>query len=156
MPAARARWLETPYLLVTADHKGADIVVVEGTGLDPQLLVSEGDHDVLHKVPGGGWSHRRHQSRAEDSWERNAEQVAHDLDKVVARHRPEVVLLTGEAYSKAAVRDAATGRVAERLVELEHGARQPGASEDAVHAEVAEALARHRAERTRQARDLLA
>jgi hypothetical protein len=144
MPAMRARHDETPYVLVKADHAGADIVVVEGAGLTPEQLVSEGGHDVLHKVPSGGWSQRRYQSRVEDSWERNAEQVARDLDRVVARHAPEVVFVLGEAYSRSAIRYGATGRTAERLVELEHGSRAEGASEEALYDEVSRRLREHR------------
>lgn len=77
------------------DHTGAEITVVNAGGRDTVHEV-EGGHDELHKVRGGGLSHRRLQSRVEDSWERNAAAVAEDLDRVVAAHHPAMVVLGGD------------------------------------------------------------
>src|SRR5665647_3043140 len=82
MPAAQAEEDAVRYLLVEVDRSGADLTW-SGTDTpapEPDADHVEGGHDVLHKVRAGGWSHRRMQSRAEDSWERNAEAVAAELD----------------------------------------------------------------------------
>ena len=102
-----------------------------------------GEHDVLHKVPGGGLSHRRIQARVEDSWARNAAEVAKELDALVARHRPAAVLLDGDKIAVADVLDAASGRVAEIAVRLHSGSRAEGASTEARDAELEGVLVQH-------------
>jgi hypothetical protein len=144
MPWVRGREQQVPYVLVRADHAGADIVCVDRSGHDVEELTSTGGHDELHKVPGGGWSQRRYQSRVEDSWERNAAQVAADLDSVVVRHAPAMVFVVGEDHSRSAIRSHASGRVAERLVDLDHGSRSAADSDQQMDRDIAEALDRYR------------
>jgi len=143
------------YVLVRVDHVGADITVSDTLGLDEREIVSEGDHDVLHKVPGGGWSHRRFQSRAEDSWDRNADTVAKDLDGLVREVDPDVVLLTGDPRGIARIRESVAGHVTERLEVLDHGSRAEGASDDRLDEEVAAAVRRCRAARIDEVLDRL-
>lgn len=135
------------YVLVRADHAGADITVGDTLGLDEREIVSEGDHDVLHKVPGGGWSHRRFQARAEDSWDRNADAVAKDLDGLVREVDPDLVLLTGDPYGVSRIRESVAGHVTDRLEVLDHGSRADGASDDRLDEEVAAAVQRCRTAR---------
>jgi Bacterial archaeo-eukaryotic release factor family 2 len=143
------------YVLVRVDHVGADITVSDTLGLDEREIVSEGDHDVLHKVPGGGWSHRRFQSRAEDSWDRNADTVAKDLDGLVREVDPDVVLLTGDPRGIARIRESVAGHVSDRLEVLDHGSRAEGASDDRLDEEVAAAVRRCRAARIDEVLDRL-
>lgn len=135
------------YVLVRVDHSGADITVGDTLGLDEREIISEGDHDVLHKVPGGGWSHRRLQARAEDSWDRNADTVAHDLDALVREVDPDLVLLAGDARSISRIRESVAGHVSERLEVLDHGSRADGASDERLDQEVAAAVQRCRSAR---------
>lgn len=135
------------YVLVLVDHVGADITVSDTLGLDEREIVSEGDHDVLHKVPGGGWSHRRFQSRAEDSWDRNADTVARDLDALVREVDPDVVLLAGDPRGISRLRESVAGHVQERLEVLDHGSRAEGASDERLDEEVAAAVQRCRTRR---------
>lgn len=135
------------YVLVRVDHAGADITVSDTLGLDERETVSEGDHDVLHKVPGGGWSHRRFQARAEDSWDRNADTVAKDLDRIVREEQPDLVLLAGDPRGIARLRESVGGQVVERLEVLEHGSRADGASDERLDEEVAAAVQRCRTRR---------
>lgn len=143
------------YVLVRVDHVGADITVSDTLGLDAREIVSEGDHDVLHKVPGGGWSHRRFQSRAEDSWDRNADTVARDLGAVVREVDPDIVLLAGDQRGIARIRESAPDHVTERLEVLEHGSRAEGASDERLDEEVAAAVQRCRTGRIDEVLDRL-
>ena len=141
MPLLREWAAMSPYVLVKVDHTGADIASVDATGLDTEVWQSEGGHDVIHKVPGGGWSHRRYQSRVEDSWERNVEQVVKNLDTIVASHVGGPVFLVGEPYARSVVQATATGRLAERLIDLGHGSRAPGSSDKNVEHLIGDHLA---------------
>jgi hypothetical protein len=147
VPLARALADAVSYVLVRVDHAGADLTVSDTLGLEQREVVSEGDHDVLHKVPGGGWSHRRFQSRAEDSWDRNADTVARDLEALVREEDPDLVLLAGDPHGIARIRESVAGHVSERLEVLQHGSRADGASDDRLDEEVAAAVQRCRTRR---------
>lgn len=146
LPVVRTFSHVLPYVLVQVNREGADIVVSDPRGGEVDAHTVEAGHDVLHKVPGGGWSQRRYQSRVEDSWERNAQAVAQDLDKVVARHHPQAVVVTGDVRAASALREHAGERTRELLVHVEGGGRADGSSPESLHEAVEEVLAVRRHE----------
>ena len=143
------------YVLVLVDHTGADITLADTLGLVRRDLVSEGEHDEISKFGGGGWSHRRFQSRVEDSWDRNAATVAADIDKVVRQWDPDVVLVAGDPYGCARVQESVGGHVSDRIEVLEHGSRAEGASDDRLGEEVEAAIQRCRSNRITEVLDRL-
>ncbi|MFC5381934.1 Vms1/Ankzf1 family peptidyl-tRNA hydrolase [Aquipuribacter nitratireducens] len=148
VPLLRALDSAVPYLLVEADRAGADVTVVDFLGRHVRSHGVEGGHELLHKVRSGGWSHRRMQSRVEDSWERNADAVVAHVRRLVDAHHPEVVLLTGDPTACGLVRDGLAGTpVADRLQWLRAGGRADGVDRDALDTEVADALRKVRLER---------
>ena len=151
VPAVAALDEAVRYLLVEVDRSGADLrwSGAEHRAADAEDRVEhvEGGHDELHKVAGGGWSHRRFQARVHDSWERNAEAVAAELDKAVAEHRPELVVITGDVRALPLVRTAVGHQVAELLVEVPGGSRADGVKEDVFAQRLAEVLEAYRARR---------
>ena len=157
LPAVRAADEAVRYLLVEVDRLGADLSWsgTETHTPDTDAGQVEGGHDVLHKVRSGGWSHRRMQSRVEDSWERNAEAVAAELERVITDRRPELVVLTGDVRATALLREEVGHRTAELLVELPGGSRADGVKEDAFAAKLAEVLEAFRARRRETAVDRL-
>ena len=96
VPAVAALDEAVRYLLVEVDRLGADLrwpgiaADAEDEADAGRVEHVEGGHDVVPEAGGGG-SHQRLQARVQDSWERNAEAVAAELDRVVAEHRPELV-----------------------------------------------------------------
>ena len=76
LPLLRQEAYVVPYALVLVDREGADVTVVGPHHEDLESFSREGSHDVIHKVPTGGWSAARYQRRAEDSWQRNAGELA--------------------------------------------------------------------------------
>ena len=152
LPVFRALRDRSSYLLAEVDRTGADVVMVDAFGATEQGLEVHGSHDVVHKVPGGQTSQRRIQARAEDSWERNAGEIAGALDGLVSRHHPAVVLLAGDPVTVADLLAATGRRLARLAVVLRSGGRADGASTSARDHEVRASLAdRQRAVR----RDLL-
>jgi hypothetical protein len=139
------------HAVVRIDRTGADIDLAGGA--DPTHTpdnvheVVEGGHDVVHKVPAGGWSQRRFQMRVEDSWERNAEAVAEALVRLVRAQHPDVVLVMGDVRAAGLLERYAAPELAERLVRLNTGGRAAGTSQTAEDEAVAAALAVHRAAR---------
>jgi hypothetical protein len=143
MPAARVADQATKFLLVEIDRQGADFTWSDGSGLrEAEKESVEGDHDVLRKVKetGDGWRSRRVQMRAEDSWERNAETVAADLDRQVIARKPEVVLLTGDVRAVPLLCNAVGARTKDLIVEVPGGSRADGVNQEVFRQRVVEAL----------------
>lgn len=143
--AAQAAEDAVRYLLVEVDRTGADLSW-SGTGVAEVPDTVEGGHDVHHRSDrAGSLARSRMQARIEDSWERNAEAVAAELDRAVAAHHPELVLVTGDVRAVALLR-AEVGRATQPLiVEVPGGSRADGVKEAVWAAHVHEALEEHRA-----------
>lgn len=143
LPAVRAAEEGVHHVLVEVDRNGADLTWHTGdgarTGDASEVEHVDGGHDDVHKVKDGALS-RRTQTRAEDSWERNAEAVAAVLGKRVAERSPDLVVLTGDVRAVALVRDEVDQHVRSVLVEVPGGSRGEGVKRDAFAAKVADAL----------------
>lgn len=153
LPAVRAADETVTYLLVEVDRNGADLTWAAGgtvrTEGGPETETVDGGHDDVHKTREGGLD-RRSQTRAEDSWGRNAEVVAAVLDKRAAERNPDLVLITGDVRAVALVREAVGQPTRELLVEVPGGGRGEGVHQGSFGAKVTESLAEFR-ERRRQA-----
>ncbi|HLS49978.1 MAG TPA: Vms1/Ankzf1 family peptidyl-tRNA hydrolase [Actinomycetaceae bacterium] len=146
------------YLVAEIDRSGADLTLQENVAMDfvpsnGNTTTVEGSHDVLHKVRRAGLATRRLQSRAEDSWERNAELVAEELDSVVARRRPELLILTGDVRAVSLVRGR-LGKEAQSIATVvEGGSRAEGVNAEAFEKKIAHALETFRHQRREQVAD---
>ncbi|MFS0703214.1 Vms1/Ankzf1 family peptidyl-tRNA hydrolase [Cellulomonas sp. 179-A 9B4 NHS] len=155
LAAARAADESTRFLLVEVNRQGADYTWTDGSGLLADVTETvEGDHDEMHKVGGGGWAHRRWQQRVQDSWERNVDTVAADLDRQVTERKPELVILTGDVRAVALLKDAVGQEVREVLVEVPGGSRAEGVNEEAFQERIDGVLAEHRVRRRESVLDL--
>ncbi|KQT01057.1 baeRF2 domain-containing protein [Cellulomonas sp. Leaf395] len=151
LPAVRAADETVTYLLVAVDRNGADLTWAAGgtvrTEGGPETETVDGGHDDVHKTREGGLD-RRSQTRAEDSWGRNAEAVAAVLDKRVAERGPDLVLITGDVRAVSLVRDAVGQPTGELLVDVPGGGRGEGLKKGSFEAHVAQALAAFRRRRS--------
>ncbi|MGP6173579.1 baeRF2 domain-containing protein [Corynebacterium sp. A21] len=123
----------TPYvirqLLVEVDRAGADLHL--RTSRDPVVEKAasvDGGHDELHKTSSGGgnqhgWRADNFQARVEDSWERNAEAVAQQVNKLVAEHKPDMVLLTGDVRAQGLLKAELHKDIAAKLQVVSGGTR---------------------------------
>jgi peptide subunit release factor 1 (eRF1) len=93
------------YAVVLSDRTGGEIHVIGG--LEPEEDVEvEGRTSPIKKVKPGGWSQRRYQQRAENTWEANAKDVAHRLEELV--RSPEnvaFVVIAGDVRAVAFIRE---------------------------------------------------
>jgi Bacterial archaeo-eukaryotic release factor family 2 len=149
LPAVRASG-GVVFAVVDLDRKGADVEVVGVLGEPVETEQVEGDHDLLHKVPGGGWSQRRYQARVEDSWDHNAHTVARALNALERQHRPSIIVVRGDDKAAAALGEHISPQVRERVVRVHGGGRGAGADDSTGRGEVAQVLAAH-ADRSRAA-----
>lgn len=98
-PLIEARQRTIPHVVVETDKAGADITAFDGGEVVATEQV-EGDTDVIHRGHPGGWSQRRFQQRAENSWDENAREVADAVASVVSDVAARLVLVTGPTRAK--------------------------------------------------------
>jgi hypothetical protein len=159
--AGRVRWPETaevsplpdlggwllqadrqlPFILVVADRVGADVTMHRGLA-DPEAKEREvnGQDFQITKVPEGDWAQKQYQQYAEDTWRRNAEQVAEVVRAGIRQERPRLVVLAGDERARTALADALDGEQVP-IVQVAAGGRAAGASEEALWDEVRRVLA---------------
>ncbi len=146
---------QVPFLLVVADREGADIDfyrALNRAGSDHRQVQEETPH--IHKFRGGGWSHKRFQTRSENEWEANAREVAQEVRGAVHRHRPRVVLLAGDERARTAIAGDLEG-IQSEVLHVESGGRSAGSSDEALWSEVRRVLGQIEAEDQKRLTDRL-
>ena len=146
-----AGWVATaarqlPFCLVVADREGADVSFHSGLAdTDPESDAVDGEEHQLHKVPGGGWAHRRMQQSVENTWKENAQEVAKAVTSGVRRLPLRLVIVAGDQNARQKLQESLDGLTVP-VVHVEAGGRAAGASEEALWSEVEVVLARFEAE----------
>ncbi len=133
-PMIEWRQASPPHVVVLVDRVGADIVVFESLDAGDFHVEVEGDDEVIRKVGAGGWSQRRYQQRAENTWEANAKEVAAQLAKIVEQVHARLVVVAGDVRAVQLLRESLPHSVQQILHEVE-GGRSPDGSVDAVAGE---------------------
>lgn len=115
-----SRQRTVPHVIVETDRTGADLTAFDGT----RVLATDqigGDTEHIHRGRFGGWSHRRFQQRAENTWERNAEDVAAAAADMAGEIDADVVFVAGETRARHLVVDALSDRHGTDVVNVEAG-----------------------------------
>lgn len=146
LQAALAADESVELLKVAVDRQGADFLRAGPSGKEHSTF--QAPHDEIEKSGSNEVKRARIESRAEDSWERNAAAVAAEIERKVGETRPELVLLTGDVRVVALVRAALTAPTTENVVEVSGGGRSGGGVHEGAFAErVGEALDSYRERR---------
>lgn len=146
LQAALAADESVELLKVIVDRQGSDFIRVGPSGKEHSTF--QAPHDEIEKTGSArGVKRSRIESRAEDSWERNAEAIAAETERHVADTKPELVLFTGDKRVVSLVRAALTPPTAESVVEVPGGGRGSGVHEGAFAERVSEALDSYRERR---------
>lgn len=109
-----------PHIVVETDRAGADLHVFDGGRVVGTEIV-DGDTLHIHRGHPGGWSQRRYQQRAENTWERNADDVASAVARADARVHAEIVFVAGDVRAQSLVLDALPHRVRAHTVKVDVG-----------------------------------
>lgn len=109
-------WQEHPaHVLAVVDRAGADVQVFPQGSTEAYGQTVEGPDDEIVRNAPGGWEQMRHQRRAEDSWEHNAERVAEVLDQDLARVSASLLLLAGDVRALQYVTEHLPPRVRQQV-----------------------------------------
>jgi hypothetical protein len=145
-PLVRWRQSSPPYILVVTDRRGADITVVGRHSAPMGTSVDLDDGRPLHKAAPGGWSQRRYQQRAENTWETHAKQIADHLRRAADEVGAEIIIVTGDVRAVELLEEHLPDRVLRRIKEVSGGGRAADGSsehlEEEVHRWVMTAVAR--------------
>ncbi|NRQ35029.1 hypothetical protein HII36_24865 [Nonomuraea sp. NN258] len=120
-PMLRYRGENVPHIRVIMDHAGAEVTVFGGGS--PRKATIEAQDWPLQKTAQGGWSQTRYERGVEDSWEKNAEAVAHVIDEQVRRLGIELIIIAGEPKSRSYLLHHLGTQAADRVMMVEHGSR---------------------------------
>jgi hypothetical protein len=94
-----------PHLVVLIDRSGADLFAFRREGPAMHEEVDAPGEPLTRSKP-GGWSQRRYQQRAENSWEKGAGDVAKELVRLVERFEPQIILVAGDVRAVQFLREA--------------------------------------------------
>lgn len=106
------------HVIVLADRIGADLVAVDRRQGERHVEAGGDDHPITKSAP-GGWSQQRFQQRAENTWEKNAADVAKELAALAGQVDARVVVAAGDERAMQLLRDHLPDDMREVLVEVE-------------------------------------
>jgi hypothetical protein len=135
-PMVRWRQSSPPYVVVLIDRTGADVYEIHH-GAPEDVEEVKGKDFPITKVGAGGWSQRRYQERAENTWEQNAESVAEVVGRLAHRIGARFVAVSGDVRAISLLREALPKDVQPLLTEVS-GGRPHGRSGDPIPDEVDE------------------
>ena len=132
------------HAVVLADRVGADVAIftAHGEGGDAMLAFGDThtDDPVLRKTKPGGWSQRRFQQRAENSWDANMKAVAERMGKIAQIVDLRLVVLAGDVRAVPMLREHLPPHLADRIYEIE-GQRAIDGGIDAIADDVTRTVA---------------
>jgi hypothetical protein len=117
------------HLVVEIDRAGADIHAVDG-GRVLRTEQVDGDTEHIHRGHPGGWSQRRFQQRAENTWERNADDVATQVVDMAGAHGVEMIFVAGDTRAQHLLLEALPERERGMVTLVEAGS--PGGVADEI------------------------
>jgi hypothetical protein len=147
MPMVAQLGEQIPYVCAVVDHTGGDIRAVGSGQLVREHTVKGSANYPIRKVKPGGWSQSHHQNAAEETWRRNAGDVASAVAGLAERCAAEVIVVAGDPRSRPMLIGQLPERWRERVVETDAGQRaagaDPAALDDVTIQAIAERAAAH-------------
>ena len=148
MPLIAQRGQEVPYVLVRAGHTGGEVTALDAGGVPRHERVEGSEKFPMRKVRAGGWSHLRYHKAVEETWKRNAGDVAAAAADLAGQVGAEVIVVAGDPRSIPLLVDQLPKRWQGRVVTSEVIGESEAVDDVTVQA-IAEAADQH----TRQAID---
>jgi release factor family 2 len=143
MPLVAQRGAEIPYVQVRSDRTGAEVTGLSAGGAPRNERVKGTENYPLRKVRGGGWSNPRYQQAAEETWKRNAGDVATAVAELAAAVGAEVIVVGGDVRSAPMIAQQLPRRWRDRVIVADAGGHEPGALDDVTLQAIADVADRH-------------
>jgi len=130
MPLVALRGEEVPYVRVLSDRTGAEVTGLSVGGVARHEEVEGGDTYPIRKVRGGGWSNPRYQRAAEETWKRNAGDVAAAVAELAAAVGAEVIVIGGDVRAAPLIAEKLPRRWRDRVIVTAAGDRNSATEDD--------------------------
>jgi hypothetical protein len=127
MPMIAQRGEEISWLRVIADRTGADIEAPTAGGIPRRQEVRGAEDFPIRKVKPGGWSQLHFQHAVEETWQRNAEEVAAAAARIGDEIGAEVMIVGGDVRAVQLIVERLPARWRDRVVRTDAGSRARGA-----------------------------
>jgi hypothetical protein len=125
VPVVEHGALHPTYVVALVDHAGGDVVIHRDRKVTSESV--DGGGHPIHKADGAETAgYGDPQRRTMEAGRKNLRAVAERLAHLVDAESPEVIFVVGEVQSRADLTPTLEQRVAERVVELDVGARNSG------------------------------
>jgi hypothetical protein len=139
MPLIALRGEEIPYVRVLAGHAGGDVTALAAGGTPRRKHVRGSESFPITKVRAGGWSDLRYNHAVEETWKRNAGDIAAAAADLAAQVGAEVIIVAGDPHSVPLVTDKLPRRWQERVLVTP----ETGDPDDATVLAISEVADRH-------------
>lgn len=116
------------HVVVEADRVGADLTAFDGGAVLATQTV-DGSTEHIHRGHPGGWSQRRFQQRAENTWEDNARHVADAVTTLAREVEAQLVAVAGDVRAQTFILEALPAEIANLSVRIESGSPEGIADE---------------------------
>ena len=120
VPIIEGRQRTIAHVVVEADKSGANLTAYDGATVVEQDEVV-GEEFQIHRGAPGGWSQRRFQQRAENTWDTNANDVADRVAALADQIDARLVAVSGPVRGRSMVVKELSERNVGGVVEIEHG-----------------------------------
>ncbi|MEJ1089183.1 Vms1/Ankzf1 family peptidyl-tRNA hydrolase [Microbacterium sp. Mu-80] len=142
LPLLRHRSDETRILVVETARDGADLSLQRlGRATPEQEQHVSGEDHPITKVSPGGWSQARFQRSVEEVWQRNQDEIAAEVDRIVRAHRPSHVFVTGDAHVRGLLLESISPEALDLVVEVDVITSAAGADDTALVEAIDETIA---------------
>lgn len=121
-----------PHVVVVADRVRADVRAYGMHGDELAEEHVEGADWPIRKVSAGGWRHLEYHHSAEDTWTKNAKQVADVVESMVRTTAAALVVVAGDVRAREKLREHVGDRTRDVLVEIDEGGSGAGSSQQAL------------------------
>ena len=113
-PLIEVRQRLIAHVVVEADLGGANITAVDRGDVVASEAV-DGDTLHIHRGHPGGWSQRRYQQRAENTWDRNADNIAEAVGLLADQVEARLILVAGPTRAQSMVAKSIADTMATRV-----------------------------------------
>ncbi|MEZ3180706.1 hypothetical protein KYY02_19045 [Streptomyces pimonensis] len=139
-------------LVAYIDRTGADFEVRGAVGPRSAGQV-EGKQHPVHRTASSDWSERHFQLKVENTWERNAGEIAEALSAAYEESGADLILLVGDPRERPAVHEKLPEEVRRVTTETEHGGRAAGSASPALEEAIEQVRQRYTRHRVEEALD---
>ncbi|MDR7303204.1 baeRF2 domain-containing protein [Haloactinomyces albus] len=140
MPYLRMRGARIPYVVAVVDHSGAEVSAVNAARESDSTTVESGGVPLRKTHAGGEGNEQRFHHRVEEKWQRNAAEVADEINDRALRTGAEAIVLAGDVQQRKLVHDQLHKGLQDKVIQTAASHRDRKASDEGLQEEISATL----------------